>query len=304
MLCWAVALTWLQPLTEPVKPWADIVVENNTYWVRDVRWAMIVLALVSLVWAWRGDLKRTAFGTLAAVGWIGADTWLDRLDVAGTAMTVTLSLVAVGVVLAAHRLTTSGTSRPRPAVLAIAATVTATLAGLFSALRTPFPEHDPVAAAAAVLSCSLAIVIAMGCASSIHGRFATSAVVFTVVFIGLATGVVFLPWQYLLWGSVLVTALAQVAVAGRVLASPITIIGYTVSTIILVPIGLVLSFSTMVADTFLQPGGYFTAWADNVRMSTADTEALFALNAVVIGAIVGSAIALVARNRTPAPSIQ
>ncbi|HEX5594506.1 MAG TPA: hypothetical protein VFX61_00560 [Micromonosporaceae bacterium] len=85
---WAVGLAVLQPGAEPVKPWHEEWASNNSYWVRDIRWMAIIVALAGLILAFRGDRLRSRLAVLAVVAWLAADLWLDRIDVAGRAAAV------------------------------------------------------------------------------------------------------------------------------------------------------------------------------------------------------------------------
>ncbi|MER7282143.1 hypothetical protein ABT369_47715 [Dactylosporangium sp. NPDC000244] len=83
---WAVGLTRLQSLTEPV---GEEVASNNTYWARDLRWMAIVAVAVAFVVAARSSaagLGRVRSWCLVA-GFtvvVAADLVCDRLDVTAT----------------------------------------------------------------------------------------------------------------------------------------------------------------------------------------------------------------------------
>lgn len=299
-LHWVIALTWLQPLTEPGRPWHDWVAGNNSYWVRELRWAMIVLILVGFVWASRGDLKRTGYGAVAAVAWIGADVWFDRLNVTGMPTTIALSIVAVAVVVVAHRFA-AGASRPRPKVLAVTAIATATLAGHLTLVESPFKDELFVTLVGAVVAGVLAIVIALGCASSVRRHHRRGAVpLFTVAYLVLAVAVVFLASGTAeLLGSMLVATAAQLVVVRLVSTTPFTVIGCVAAGIVVGAFNLALTLFFAITGMFLELGPLFTTWAGNPPINGADSDILYTAIAVVAGTVLGYAYVRLARFLTP-----
>ncbi|MFD0556960.1 hypothetical protein FB566_2212 [Stackebrandtia endophytica] len=298
-LYWVLALTWLQPLTDPGRPWHDWVVGNNSYWVRELRWAMIVLMLACFVWACRGDLKRTGYGAVTAGAWIGADVWLDRLNVTGVPTTIALSIVAVSVVVAARRFAV-GSSRPRPKVLTVAAIATATLAGHLTLVRSPFEDELFATLAGAVVAGVLAIMIALGCASSVRRHQRRTVPLFTVAYLVSAVAVVFLASGGAeLLGSMLLTTAAQLVVVRLVSTTPFTVIGCVSAGIVVAAFNLGLTLFFAITGMFLEVGRLFTTWAGNPPINAADSDILYTAIAVVVGAMLGYAYVRLARFLPP-----
>src|SRR5215475_7957288 len=76
---WLVDLVVWQPASEPKGP--DASAENNTYWARDLRWALIAAAVVGIVLGYRGARRTVVLAVIAGLLWPVVDALLDRLDV-------------------------------------------------------------------------------------------------------------------------------------------------------------------------------------------------------------------------------
>src|SRR5689334_1253223 len=155
---WAIALTVWQPLTEPVGS-----AENNSYWVREVRFMAIVAVVCGLVLVFRGALIRSVLTAVGSLGWVGVDLWLDRLDVAGRGVTIRTVVIAVGVVLAAGLAGLWRSRQPNRYVLTLAAAVAAALSPVAAATTSPADTEPGLNPSALVLGGLLA-VLAVGCA--------------------------------------------------------------------------------------------------------------------------------------------
>jgi membrane protein YqaA with SNARE-associated domain len=94
---WAIGLAVLQRLSEPVGP--DAYAENNTYWVRDLRFMAVIVVVLGLLLASGG--ARAGVKPILALGvaWIAADVVLDRVGVAGAVTAVVLAVVGCVAVL-------------------------------------------------------------------------------------------------------------------------------------------------------------------------------------------------------------
>ncbi|MEV1145777.1 hypothetical protein, partial [Micromonospora sp. NPDC049799] len=88
---WAVGMTVLQPLTEPIGPWPETLPPIDTYWARDLRFAAIVAAVLGLVLAGRGDRRWSAPAVVLGGLWAAADVAVDRVDPDGAGPTVLLA---------------------------------------------------------------------------------------------------------------------------------------------------------------------------------------------------------------------
>jgi drug/metabolite transporter (DMT)-like permease len=74
---------------------------NNTYWPRDIRQLAILLAFAGVILICRARLRGVVAGAIATIGWLGADLWLDRVDVAGRSAATWLAVGGVAVFAAA-----------------------------------------------------------------------------------------------------------------------------------------------------------------------------------------------------------
>ncbi|MEU5870647.1 hypothetical protein AB0A73_03700 [Glycomyces sp. NPDC047369] len=170
---WAFALTVLQPRIEAEQSGVESV-GNNAYWVRDVRWAMILLVLIALVWACRGDRLRSGLGALGALVWVGADVWLDRVDFDSGPW----STVAIAGALAAAAVAAVSLRRPEGSrrVLILAACTAAVLAGLLVSVQSPTDTEAGLRWSGAVDSVHAALALVLGIALGLLvGAFATRA---------------------------------------------------------------------------------------------------------------------------------
>ncbi|MBY8874374.1 hypothetical protein K7640_21315 [Micromonospora sp. PLK6-60] len=171
---WALAAAIYQPFMQPDGFWTDSatgatlpeLASNNTYWPRDIRQLAILLALGGVLLICRSDPRGLAVGGVATVGWLGADLWLDRIDVAGGTTAAWLAAGGLAVFAAtavlAHRASAGADGSP------LAGHVTATVAALLSVttmlVSTPWdepvtaPDQVAVENALAVLKAALVVM--------------------------------------------------------------------------------------------------------------------------------------------------
>ncbi|GAA2389090.1 hypothetical protein GCM10010170_100540 [Dactylosporangium salmoneum] len=298
---WAVGLTRLQPLTEPV---GEEVASNNTYWARDLRWMAIVAVAVAFVVAARSSaagLGRVRAWCLAA-GFavaVAADLVCDRLDVTAT---IPFTVGAVVVVTAGWlALTRSGPARsaraadpdgarnpaagPTRAVV-LAAAVAAAAMPLAAAIESPTDTEaslDPAAIGVGVLL-AVAWLYAMLAATPSRPRtvlaiaMAVVAVVTVVLLRQIAPGTRFGPMSAA--GAVMLTLTAPVDWDRReawwrypvVLFS--ALVGYPFTVMLTVLLGMMLPVPAIMTEL-----------AGSPPVNGADTDTLYALTGVLTGLV-------------------
>lgn len=285
---WAIALTVMQPQTEAEQA-GVLSVGNNAYWVREVRWAMIILALISVIWACRGDRRRSGIAAAAALAWTGADIGLDRIDLAVPAwqIAVPAAVAAAGACIAA------GASRSRPdrTVLVPAAAVAASIAGFLGAIQSPTDTEPGLLWSGCVIA-GLSVLLTLGCAASAApGRPGGRAV--AAAALAACAALVFLMWQpfpgepasgqaalplaaILLWTVMLRVWTPPGGVLGSALALPVLAAALLVTGLLLVPLAL------------MNLGAPFTALAGNPPVNGADTDSLYAVLYLLIGLAAGT----------------
>jgi hypothetical protein len=129
----------LQPSTEPVGPGA--IAENNTYWVRDLRFSAIIVLVLGLILAFRGHGARSGLSIAAGAGWLVADLALDRADVAGGEAAALLAVAGCAVVVTLSLLPGRGAGRRDRRVLIGAASVGAARLSPPPSSRPPTPSR-------------------------------------------------------------------------------------------------------------------------------------------------------------------
>ncbi|WP_238005291.1 hypothetical protein KZZ52_17275 [Dactylosporangium sp. AC04546] len=286
---WAVGLTRLQPLTEPV---GGKVASNNTYWARDLRWMAIVAIAVAFVVAARSSaagLGRVRAWCLVAgfAAAVAADLVCDRLDVTAT---IPFAVGAVVVVtagwLALNRSGPAPSARAagpaRAAVLAAA--VAAAAMPLAAAIESPTDAEaslDPAAIGAGVLL-AVAWLYAMLAAAPSRPRtvlaiaMAVVAVVAVVLLRQVAPGARFGPMSAV--GAVMLTVTAPVGWDRReswwrcpaVLLS--ALVGYPFAVVLTVLLGMMLPVPAIMTEL-----------AGSPPVNGADTDTLYALTGVLTG---------------------
>ncbi len=250
------------------------VIGADAYWLRDVRWGVVVVVAGLLVVLGAGDRRRGVPVVLGSVAWIGVDVGLDRASAVPSV--VVLALVAavppvVAVLLIGRR----------PPVLrrwptTAAATVCMTTAVAVAALHGP-GDTDP--GPAVVRTATVALLLAAGFAGvaavaparvrrlPVVAVLAPSAVVLIVVIDHL---VALLAGAFLAVGAV--TVLSRPWRGGRAAIAPLlwVLIGYPV-------LSFVMTLATMDA------GRPVTALAGSPAVSPADSDMLYTVTAVTAG---------------------
>ncbi len=109
---WAVSLAVYQQIMEPTGLSIDSdgrqhpnLAENNTYWPREVRELGILLALAGVILI--GNASRRSFVATAVLGvaWLGADLYLDRIDIDGRPAVTWLAVAETAAVMVISLLT-------------------------------------------------------------------------------------------------------------------------------------------------------------------------------------------------------
>ncbi|MGQ5264010.1 hypothetical protein ACTWLT_25035 [Micromonospora sp. ZYX-F-536] len=295
VLLWAIGMTVLQPLTEPIGPWSERLPGNNTYWARDLRFAAIVAVVLGLVLAGRGHLRWSGPAVLLGGLWVAADVAIDRADPSGAEATVLLAAGGCAVLSAVAAVLLSRDRRVRPAAadrwaLTGAACVAGVLAMVAAGIESPTdrePELNPAASATGALLVVLTVGAALAAAparSRTRWLLAAGLGVAAVSGVGLVraippgprslpqlalgavllTGVTLLAWDWPggrpAWRHHALAALA--ALVGP--AAMLLVVGITM--MVLVPIGAT-----------------FTALAGNSPINAADSDLLVSLGGVLAG---------------------
>ncbi|MEH1053712.1 hypothetical protein V6U89_00625 [Micromonospora sp. CPCC 206171] len=304
VVLWAVGMTVLQPLTEPVGPWPERLAGINTYWARDVRFLAILLVVLGLVLAGGGDRRWTHPALVLGAGAVVADVLLDRADVTGVPATVLLvagGWAAVGL-LAAFLVRRHGRSgRPvhwqRRRALGMAASVAATLVVVAGALRSP-TDREPELTSACLAAAGLSLAASVGCAlaaASAPGRerrwWAFGLALAGAA--GLAVGRLLPPghrwWPVLALGVVLLTGTTLVSwdrPGGRPLWRR-----HAMAAVAML-LGLpTVGWLALLAQAALPVGAVLTDGAGNIAVDAMDTDVLFSLAGLLTGLVLGLLLA-------------
>jgi hypothetical protein len=155
---WAVGLAVYQQLMEPSGSWVDPnnghsyahLAENNTYWPREVRHLAILLALGAVVAIGRASKRAFIVASVLGVVWLGADTWLDRIDIDGRPAARWL-MVAAGIAVATAALVAwrgPAWEKGRAGAAGAAAVLALMSMGITSPWREPLtaPWREPLTA--------------------------------------------------------------------------------------------------------------------------------------------------------------
>ncbi|GAA2709374.1 hypothetical protein [Actinoplanes palleronii] len=302
---WALGVTVLQPLSEPMG--VDASGENNTYWARESRWGALFALVMVLIVAVRGGRRATGGVLLFGTFWLALDIGLDRID--PTSGTVALAAGAAVAALAATVVTSGVPAVPRPQVLLSVAAVAAVMSGLITANESPTDTEPLLNPASAATGCLLAVVAVLAAvrAAGMVGRL--RAIVAVPVAIGAAAG----PWLVRhvypqpsdgrLRGELALVALLVLAVV--VLAAPrpqlrmqwLRYPGALAIGAVIVPV-MVLPLVLM--SIALPIGSLFTALAANPAVDAADEDTIAVLLAIPIGLALGRILRPLAFGRPAA----
>ncbi|MEV4659369.1 hypothetical protein [Micromonospora sp. NPDC049301] len=303
VVLWAIGMTVLQPLTEPIGPWSERLPGNNAYWARDLRFTAIVAVVLGLVLAGRGRPRWAGPAVLLGGLWVAADVAIDRTDPIGTGSTVLLAAggcAVLGAVAAVLRWRERGAPRAGADrwTLTGAACVTGVLTLVAAGIESPTdrePELNPSAFATGVLLVALTIGAALAAAPARTrarcvlaaglGVAAVSGVglirtippgprVLPLVALGavLLTGVTLLAWD---WPG------GRPAWRHHAVAALAALVGPMAMLLVTVLAGMVL----------LPIGAMFTALAGNSPINAADSDVLLSLAGVLAGLGMGLLLA-------------
>ncbi|WP_346536227.1 hypothetical protein [Micromonospora sp. DPT] len=304
VVLWAVGMTVLQPLTEPLGPWPERLAAENTYWARDLRFLAILAIVLALVLTGQGDRRWTDPAVLVGAVWVIVDILLDRTDVTGVAATLLLVAAAWLVTGLLGWFLVHRHGRPgRPVhwrhrrALGVAAAVATTSALVAAGLESPTgrePELAPAALTAALLLLATALGCALAAAPTADRARGWWAVALAVVgAAGLAAARLLPPDQ----------RVAALLAVGAVLLTGTTVLSWdwpggrprwrrhalvAVGALLGLPAaGLVLGIATValpVADTV-------TAAAGGIAVSDVDTDVLYSLVGLLTGLVLGLLLA-------------
>ena len=290
---WVVAMS-VQTAAEPFG-----YAENNTYWLRDVRWLALLAIAVAAVWTFRGD----AFvSTVAAFGYAVStvvDAVVDRMDALWAQAAI---LLWIGVWVWGYLRRT----RPGNRTLLLASVIAATGAVGAAALQSP-TDLEWSLNPSAVLLCVLLAVCAMVCAFDVAGaagryRAAVSAAMLAVGGVCLVVARMESPKF-----SFAAAALIAVLFTGVT----VVLLGEATSWPLRIGLGLfngfiamcVLLFATVVS-VVLQPGAPYTLLAGNPVIG-GDEDVVMTLAALVTGIAVAAIVVIEhasVRNAAPTPA--
>ncbi|RLP88599.1 hypothetical protein EAD89_16295 [Micromonospora sp. BL4] len=302
-LLWAIGMTVLQPLTEPIGPWSERLPGNNAYWARDLRFTAIVAVVLGLVLAGRGRLRWTGPAVLLGGLWLAADVTIDRADPTGAGPTVLLAAVGCAVLGAVAAVpwwrerdaTGAGTDRW---ALTGAACVAGVLTMVATGIESPTdrePELNPAAFATGVLLVALTIGAALAAAPArtrarcvLAAGLGVAAVAGVGLIRTIPPGPRALPELAL--GAVLLTGVTLLAwdwPGGRpswrrhAVAALAALVGPTVLLLVVAIVMIVL----------LPVGAMFTALAGNSPINAADSDVLYSLIGLLAGLGMGLLLA-------------
>ena len=293
---WAVGVTVLQPLTEPIGPWSENLPGNNAYWARDLRFVAIMAVALGLVLAGLGQRRWSDPAVLIGGLWVAADVAIDRADPTGAGPTVLLAAGGCAVIGALAVILVRRERGAPPAgahrrTLAAAACVAAVLVLVAAGIESPTdrePELNPAAFATAVLLAALTVGCALAAAPAptrARCQLAAGLGAASVLGVGLVRAV---PpggaqlLRLLVLGTVLLTGVTLLAWAWpggqpvwwrHALAALAALVGPTAMLLV-----------TAIAMMVLLPiGATFTALAGNSPINAADSDILASLAGLLAG---------------------
>ena len=319
---WLVDLAVWQPASEPKGP--DASAENNAYWARDLRWALIAAAVVGVVLAYRGARRPALLAAIAGLVWPVADALLDRLDVGpvfGWSAGICVVLAAVvafvrgratpvaGVGRGPGMLSAFARGRATPVAglgrgaLTVSAFVAAGAVPLAAATQSPTDTERALTVGSAATAALLVLAAFGAAAASAPSRRRNMAAVLLVLpaFALVAAARAVAPEhrapQVMGLAVLMLTGVWALsrrgpwtnAVARCVLAALALTVAYTVVSIV---VFLLTGFTSAIATVF-------TWLAGSPAVNSSDTDALLSLPGIVAGLAIG--LAVYARDR-PRPA--
>ncbi|MCY1136653.1 hypothetical protein OWR29_01485 [Actinoplanes sp. Pm04-4] len=326
---WVYGVIELQPLSEPGP---DGYAENNTYWLRELRWgALLALVLAAIAQA-GGTRQALRAMTVAGALWLTTDVALDRYDHLPHATTLAITAVLFYCTVAstgpianlgpttdagpsasataninpsANATAKAGAGGWRPGVLRAVAVVAAVASGLVAGVESPTdtePELTSGAATVAFLLALVAVATAVHAAGSFRQRMLAPALLVAAVpwLIRFAspqptTGRAFATFAYLVVLVVIVVALSRPHTRQRLRDHAAA----AAITAVMVP--LVLLPLTLLSIVW-QTGKPFTAFAGNPPINTADEDILLVILAVPVGLVLHKALQGLLPDKRPLPA--
>lgn len=308
---WAVGIAVLQSPSEPTSPYAG---QNNTYWVRELRWDAIVAVVLAVVVCAGGRRRAVREAVLGGLAWVAVDIALDRAELSHGVAPLAVGAVVVAVAgcyrgatdhsgAADHSGATDDRDAARGApgyrVLLNAAGVAAVLAGLATLTESAEDTEWALNPGSAAVGCVLALVALAAALTAAprrsRGRHLAAAA-------ALATGAA--PWVLRAWwprpmparslagiGLILVLLACVTALArrrprrtGQWLWYPVIPLGAMVSALAVVYVALL---ALMIMDV----GGVLTALAGNPAINSADEDVIDVVPGVLAGLAAGRLLA-------------
>ncbi|MGH8880270.1 MAG: hypothetical protein ACRD0P_23440 [Stackebrandtia sp.] len=279
-LWWIVAMA-VQQAAEPFT-----YAENNTYWLRDVRWLAGLAIAVALVWTFRGDRFMTGVAAAVFAAAIAMDIVVDRLNTAAAGAVVLLLLTA----WFAGRGREIRPSRSMSAMasgFAIAGSATA------AAMQSP-TDLEWSLNPSAVLLCLVLAMCALGCGMDAAGGGTRYGHVVAAATLVVGSGVLIaarMESPKFTWPAVGLMAVLFVG-------ATMILLGETSPWSLRIGLGLLncavamfaLLFFTLVSIS-MQPGAPFTTWAGNPGIG-GDEDVSMALVALASGVLLGGMFTL------------
>ena len=134
-IAWVFGMVVWEPVSEPARPWTIAVTgENNTYWARDLRWALIMAAVTGVIVAVGGSGRRSRMAVAGGVVWLFVDALCVRLAHGNAVAPIGIAVVFF---LGAVWLTLRPGTRAARGWLVIAAYVCAVLVPVAAGMESP-----------------------------------------------------------------------------------------------------------------------------------------------------------------------
>jgi hypothetical protein len=185
-IAWVFGMVVWEPVSEPARPWTlDTFGENNTYWARDLRWALIMTAVAGVIVAVGGSRRRSLIAVAGGVVWLVVDALCVRIAHGHAVASIVIAAVFV---LAALWLALYPGASPGRGWLVVATYVCAVLVPTAAGMESPTDSERDLfvgGAVTAVIALLAMVAGALAAAPSGTSRRAAAAVVVTLVAGGL-----------------------------------------------------------------------------------------------------------------------